>query len=160
VIMLVVSDAGPVHYLTLIGHVDILPALYGAIAVPESVASELSHPNTPAGVRALMAAPPPWLTVHAFSASASSLDALGRGERDAILLGSEIQADLLLCDDQFARKMAVERGLNVIGTLSILRDAARSQLLDIKIAVEQLRAQTNFRCTADLYAAVLQELGY
>ena len=106
--MLVVSDAGPLHYLTLVGHVDILHALYGTVVLPESVAGELSHPNTPAPVRALMAAPPPWLTVHAFSSSASGLDALGRGERDAILLAGEIRADLLLCDDQLARKMAVQ----------------------------------------------------
>jgi hypothetical protein len=45
--MQVVSDAGPLHYLTLVGHADKHPVLYGAVAVPERVAVELSHPNTP-----------------------------------------------------------------------------------------------------------------
>jgi predicted nucleic acid-binding protein len=158
--MLVVSDAGPLHYLTLIGHVDKLPALYGAVALPESVASELSHPNTPSTVRAFMAARLAWLTILPVSATASDLGTLGRGERDAILLAGEIHADLLLCDDQLARKMAVDKNLNVIGTLGILRDAAKSRLLDIRPALDELRTKTNFRCTADLYAAVLRELGY
>jgi predicted nucleic acid-binding protein len=156
--MLVVSDAGPLHYLTLVGHVDKLPVLYGAVAIPESVASELSHPNTPAPVRALLAAPPSWLAVHPVSATASDLDALGRGEREAIQLASEVRADALLCDDLLARKLATQRRLNVIGTLGILRDAAKRRLLDISVAIAQLRTETNFRGSEDLYTAVLHEV--
>jgi len=157
--MLVGSDAGPLHYLTLIGHVDKLPSLYNTVAIPESVASELSHANTPSPVRALMADRPSWLTIHSASGTAIGLDALGRGERDAILLASEIRAELLLCDDLLARKLAVQRSLSVIGTLGILRDAAKMSLLDIRTALDQLRTQTNFRATEDLYAAVLSEFG-
>ena len=158
--MLVVSDAGPLHYLTLIRHVDKLPLLYGAVAIPESVASELSHANTPSPVRALMAARPPWLTIHPVPGTAIDLNALGRGERNAILLAGELRADLLLCDDLLARKLAVQRGLSIIGTLGILRDAGKQHLLDITTALDQLRTQTNFRATEDLYAAVLHELGH
>ncbi len=156
--MLVVSDAGPLHYLTLVGHVDKLPVLYGAVAIPESVAIELSHAKTPAPVRAILVARPPWLTIHSVSATASDLDALGRGEREAILLASEVQADALLCDDLLARKLAAQRHLNVIGTLGILRDAAKRRLLDIRTALAELRTQTNFRGTEDIYAAVLHEV--
>ena len=119
--MLVVSDAGPLHYLTLIAHVDKLPALYGAAAMPESVASELSHDNTPAPVRAFMAARPPWLTIHSVSGTDADLDTLGRGERDAIFLASELHADLLLCDDLLARKLPAHatsiKGSFPLGTL-------------------------------------------
>ena len=158
--MLVVSDAGPLHYLTLIARVDKLPALYGAAAMPESVASELSHDNTPAPVRAFMAARPPWLTIHSVSGTDADLDTLGRGERDAIFLASELHADLLLCDDLLARKLAIKRSLSVIGTLGILRDAAKQDLLDIRTALDQLRTHTNFRATDELYAAVLNEFGF
>ncbi len=141
--MLVVSDAGPLHYLTLVGHADKLPVLYDAVAIPESVAKELSHANAPVPVREFMAALPPWLSIHPVSAMASELDVLGRGERESILLASEVRADALLCDDLLARKLAAQRHLDIIGTLGILRDAAKLRLLDIGTAIAQLRA-TNF----------------
>jgi predicted nucleic acid-binding protein len=156
--MLVVSDAGPLHYLTLVGHVDKLPVLYGAVAIPESVASELSHQHTPAPVRRFMAAPPPWLTVHAVSHFDPELGNLGRGEREAIMLAGQIQADALLCDDLLARRVASQRHLEVVGTLGVLRDAAKQRLLDIRTALDQLRTKTNFRATEDLYTAVLDEV--
>jgi predicted nucleic acid-binding protein len=158
--MLVVSDAGPLHYLSLLGHVDKLPVLYVSVAIPESVASELSHPNTPTLVRALLENLPTWLTVHSVLTTAIGLDALGRGERDAIQLAGEVRADLLLCDDLQARKLAAQRNMNVVGTLGILRDAAKQQLLDIRMALDHLRTQTNFRGSDDLYAEVLHEFGY
>lgn len=36
--MIVVADAGPLHYLVLIGAVDVLPTLYSRVLVPETVA--------------------------------------------------------------------------------------------------------------------------
>jgi predicted nucleic acid-binding protein len=53
---------------------------------------------------------------------------------------------------------AVLRHLNIIGTLGVLRDAARHRLLDISTALDRLRTQTNFRATEDLYAAVLEDV--
>ncbi len=156
--MLVVADTGPIRYLALIGHVDKLPLLYGAVAIPESVARELSHPNTPEPARVLIAAPPAWLTVHAVSGVEQGLDVLGPGERQAIWLAAQIQADLLLCDDLHARRIAVERNLRVVGTLGVLRDAAKHGLLEIAAALDQLRTRTNFRATDELYSEVLKEV--
>ncbi|NLY01115.1 MAG: DUF3368 domain-containing protein [Rhodopirellula sp.] len=156
--MLVVSDTGPLRYLALIGHVDKLPLLYGAVPIPESVARELSHPNTPEAARALIAAPPVWLTVHAGAGSDPGLDILGAGERQAIRLAEQIQADLLLCDDLLARRSAAEHRLQVIGTLGVLRDAAKRGLLEIDLALDQLRTRTNFRAIDTLYNAVLKDV--
>lgn len=156
--MLVVSDTGPIRYLALIGHVDKLPVLYGAVAIPDSVARELSHPNTPEPARALIAAPPAWLTIHAVSGVDPELDILGSGERQAIWLAEQIQADLVLCDDLVARKIAIKRHLQVIGTLGVLRDAAKRGLLEIASALDQLRTRTNFRATDELYNEILKEL--
>ncbi len=49
--MLVIADASPIHYLLLIDQIDILPALYGRITVPDVVVSELNQPQTPEAVR-------------------------------------------------------------------------------------------------------------
>lgn len=49
---IVVADTGPLHYLILIGQIDLLPRLFGAVAVPITVAGELRHPGAPVAVRA------------------------------------------------------------------------------------------------------------
>ena len=35
--MIVLSDTSPINYLILIGHIDILPTLFGQIVVPPAV---------------------------------------------------------------------------------------------------------------------------
>jgi len=44
---LVVADTGPVNYLLLIGHIDILPALFENVILPSVVRDELAKPNAP-----------------------------------------------------------------------------------------------------------------
>jgi predicted nucleic acid-binding protein len=56
----VVADTGPLHYLALIGAVDVLPRLFDTVFVPELVRVELSHPRTPRVVRDWAANPAPW----------------------------------------------------------------------------------------------------
>src|SRR5438046_2004739 len=129
--MLVVSDTGPIHYLTLIGHVEKLPVLYGSVAIPQAVATELSHQNTPQAIRSLIAARPAWLALHGAPPAVSGMDNLGPGERQAIALSMQLRADLMLCDDAQARSAAKNRQINVVGTLGVLRDAALRRLLDI-----------------------------
>jgi len=52
-----------------------------------------------------------------------ALDALDAGEREAIQLASELQADLLLMDDREGRSFAIRRQLPVTGTLGVLERA-------------------------------------
>jgi predicted nucleic acid-binding protein len=40
--MIVVADSGPLHYLILLQHIELLRRFYGQVLVPEPVASELS----------------------------------------------------------------------------------------------------------------------
>jgi predicted nucleic acid-binding protein len=49
--MIVVADASPLHYLALIGQIDVLPILYGQVLIPPAVVVELSNPHTPPVVR-------------------------------------------------------------------------------------------------------------
>jgi predicted nucleic acid-binding protein len=46
-VYIVVADTSPVHYLVLIGEVEILPALFEKIVVPTAVLDELVHPGAP-----------------------------------------------------------------------------------------------------------------
>lgn len=49
--MIVVADSGPLHYLILLEHIDLLRRFYGHVLVPEPVANELSAAGAPAIVR-------------------------------------------------------------------------------------------------------------
>jgi predicted nucleic acid-binding protein len=55
---LVVADTSPIFYLLSIGHIDILPRLFGKVSVPDAVHQELCHPAAPPVVRDWVAGHP------------------------------------------------------------------------------------------------------
>lgn len=59
---------------------------------------------------------------------------LGKGESEAIALAIELNTDYLLLDDSTARKEAKRLGLNVKGTLAVIKKLSR----DGKISIESL----------------------
>lgn len=50
--MIIVSNTSPINYLILIGHINLLPELFGAIIIPQAVYSELSDASAPSHVQA------------------------------------------------------------------------------------------------------------
>ena len=150
--MIVVSDTSPLNYLVLIEEVEVLPAIVGRVVVPPAVVEELQAPG--AGCRqAWIAAPPSWLEVRNPESSRARLT-LGRGEREAICLASELSA-LCLIDDRKARREAERMGVRVTGLLGILAEARDQGLIDAEVIVERL-TMTSFRASRDLIAAVLR----
>ena len=114
-----VADTGPLNYLVLIGHIDLLPRLFGKVVLPKEVHRELTSGKTPVPVREWIAGSPVWLEIKdapSQEPSDSSLSNLDPGERDAILLALSIHADLLLMDDRRGVSAAERRGLRVTGT--------------------------------------------
>jgi predicted nucleic acid-binding protein len=75
---------------------------------------------------------------------------LGLGEREAIQLFEEIEADVLLVDERLARRVATERGIHVSGTLGVLRDAHRMGWIDGVDSYALLKARTTFRRSSRL----------
>ncbi len=152
--MIIVSNTTPLHYLILIGEQNLLPTLFGRVLIPPSVVIELQRPETPEAVRNWIGAIPSWLEVRSPSTIDQSLN-LGAGEREAISLAQEMGADHILLDDKKARNAALARGLNVLGTLNILDDAAEQGLLDLPDAINRLRL-TNFRVSETLLQEILR----
>ena len=131
--MIVVADSGPLHYLILLGHVDLLQRFYGQVLVPDLVAGELTTTGAPDIVRAWMANPPPWVDVRPVPADAISLitDDLDSGERAAIALAETVAADLILIDEAAGRAEAKRRRLRVTGTLGVLRAGAEQGVVNV-----------------------------
>jgi predicted nucleic acid-binding protein len=145
--MIVVADTSPLNYLVLIGHIDILVKIYAEVLVPQTVLDELQDSDAPAEVRAWVSAPPVWLQISTLIFRLDPLlDRLDRGEQDAILLAESFKAERLIIDDLEGRREAANRGLAVIGTLGILAEAARRNLLALPQALAALRRRITRRC--------------
>lgn len=152
--MIVVSDTTPLNYLVLIGAVEVLPKLFDDVYAPEAVMRELADTRTPEPVRAWAGNPPEWLRVLAPSARLPSTAQLDPGEADAISLAKEIRAPVVLLDERLGRAVALAEGLVVIRTLALLELAAETGLLELRPALERLRA-TTFRVDQELTDAAL-----
>jgi len=155
----VVADATPLHYLILIGAVQVLPRIFEKIHIPEEVRDELLFHAAPPVVRTWLQHPPPWLEILAAPVSVPqdpSLAALDPGERAAIILAESLRADLLLIDDRAGANLAQKRGLAVTGTLGVLDLASRAKLLRLRDAFERLQ-KTNFRYPPSLVELLLEE---
>src|SRR5260370_23570769 len=118
-----VADATPLHYLILIGAINVLSRIFDRIHVPIEVRDELTCDAAPPSVRTWMQQPPQWLEVLAAPAVASedsSLQALDSGERAAIVLAESIPADPLLIADRSAAVLAQRPGFALTRTLWLL----------------------------------------
>lgn len=147
--MICISNTSPINYLILIDQIELLPSLYGEVILPQAVVTELQAPKTPENVRRLIASHPAWMrTEHAIGTDAS-LMGLGAGEAEVIALAQLLTADLLLIDELDGRQAATRRGLNVTGTLGILKFAAKRGLIDLSDATGRL-AGTSFRVSPAL----------
>lgn len=160
--MIVIADTSPINYLVLISRVDLLEKVFQRVMVPTAVVAELCDPRAPTATRAFIQQPPCWLDVRAPDqnvvqrVATSVKGQIGAGEVDAIALAKQLGADLLLADDLDARHLAQERyGLRVMGTLGILLLAARHGLVDLTVAVAELRATGTFRASDALIREVL-----
>ena len=149
--MVVIADSSPLRYLIVFGEHGLLPELFGEVWIPSAVLNELSAASTPAEVRSFFGTPPAWLRVH--DPSPENIDFIAQdldiGERVALALAREVNADLVLLDDAAARKAAASLGLRVTGTVGVLRLAAERGLIEVPHVVAQLR-QSGFYLSESL----------
>ena len=152
---LVIADTGPINYLILIGHVDLLPRMFERVAIPKAVQAELSTSRAPLPVQQWITTPPVWLEIHD-TTGLPLVSGLDDGETAAIALAEFLHADLLLMDERDGSRIAHSRGLRVTGTLGLLDLAAEHGLVDFSQAIEKLES-TNFHRPAALLKVLLKK---
>lgn len=152
--MIVVADSSPLIVLVKIGHIAILPALFGEVFIPPQIAAELSNEKGSQPVQDFIAEKPKWLRVQA-PANLEAIPEIHEGESAAISLASELKADLLLIDETDGRSAALARHLQITGTIGILERAAEKDLLDLAEAFTRIK-QTDFWISEKLLDEVLE----
>ena len=84
---------------------------------------------------------------------------LGRGEANAIALATQLQSDYVILDDFAARREAIRLGLNVKGTLGIIK----KMMADDKVKIDDLDQfyqrllQIKFRVKRSIFEAIFTD---
>jgi uncharacterized protein len=154
----VVSNSTPLIALARIGRFGILQELFGELMIPTAVYTEIAtHGKKRAGSDELQNAH--WIQCYPVSNRALvtflkiSLD---DGEAEAIALAQEMEADLILMDDQAGRYVAESVGIKLTGTVGLLSRYYRGQPLKFKEALDELLAN-GFRLNRTVYENILKQ---
>lgn len=140
--MIVVSDSSPLIALVNIRAVEVLPQLFGTVAIPFMVARELADDRRPDAVRSFVSSPPDWLDIQQVNVL-NPIPRIDPGEQEAIALAVELKSPLILMDDRDGRAAARNAGLEITGTVGVLEAAARNGLIDLEEAFNAL-IETDF----------------
>ena len=144
--MTVVSDAGPLRYLILIGRIELLDSLFPQIVVPTPVLDELRRSATPEQVQNWVISLPAWIS-EVPAAAEPFAPGLGAGESAALRLAVEREG-FLLSDDRAAVSVARGRGIVSFGTLGVILRAHQRGFADFEESIAALRG-TNLYLSND-----------
>lgn len=160
--MIVVADAGPIIHLSLVGRVEFLPTLYGRVLVPSLVYGEVVREGEDLpGSHELRTAD--WVDVVEHDSALSLFRRLQKhlqdGEAAALAVAFSRRADLVLTDDRDARLTARELSLSVRGTLGVLAEAKRRDLVPALAPLLLKLKNCGVWLSDELIAQVLHESG-
>lgn len=157
----IVSDTSPLRALAQLDLLDVPSRLFDSLIIPSAVASELSvavpglpnvDPLTVPGARVQTPAdiePLPSLRAR-----------LGDGEAEAIALALQLNATAILIDEAPGRRIAVQFGLDPLGTLGLLGRAKRAGLVGaVAPLIDRLEREIDFRVAEAVRQAALRLAG-
>lgn len=158
---LVLSDASPLIALARIGELKWLHTLFGEIAVPEAVRTEVLDHGLWPGQESLHAAiQEGWLQVLGDAPSLPDLPDLDEGEaaciRHAVLQDGPT---LILIDERAGRAVAQELGIRVAGTAAVIGMAKTRGLIPSARAIFEALQLSDFRISREVIRAVLVRVG-
>ena len=143
-------------FLSALGLLDILRIEFGDVLIPEAVYQEVTANNLKGSDEVKDA---DWIRVVPIGNMESLflLPSLDAGEREAIILASEQNADLLLLDDLAGRRAAMMYEINVMGTLGFLKVMYRKgRVGNLKDVLDDL-TEHGFRMDVNLYRRMLED---
>jgi predicted nucleic acid-binding protein len=133
----IVFNSSPLIFLARLGFLDVFTESADEFYLPNFVGEEIAAKTDEASQKVKMLINSSRITLKKpnLITQVNSLNMrLGKGESEAIALGIELPTDYIILDDFAARKEAMRLGLNVKGTLAVIRKL----WLDGKIAIDNL----------------------
>lgn len=157
----IVFNTSPLIFLARLGWLkDFILSQENDYYLPQAVAVEIQAKTDQAGVEIAQLIHSGRLQVKQtklISLTKSLNQSLGQGESEAIALGIELQTDYLILDDAVARKKALNLGLNVKGTLAILKMMSHLTLKNGKEALYLQLLKANFRVKRKIFDEIFQD---
>jgi uncharacterized protein len=159
--VIVVSNSSCLIGLSRIKMLNLLKELFGKIFISQEVYKDvvLKGKGRP-GAKEVEKAKGEWIEVRGVKGKLAVevlLTELDPGEAETIILASEINASLVIIDEEKGASVATITGLKVIGTVGILILANKIGKLDsLKGALDQLK-KNKFRISDEVYQMVLRK---
>ena len=153
--MKIVSNSSPLIFFSAIGILDSLADL-GDISIPKAVYDEVTGNNLKGSDEVKHA---DWIKVIELKdhESVTFLSVLDAGEAEAIALAIKQNANLILLDDLAGRRAANAYGIEVMGTLGVLKVMyQRGRIENMKTTLDELQKQGFWMSTA-LYNKMLED---
>lgn len=159
--MKIVLNSSPLIFLSRLGWLDRFIDFAHNFYLPISVAEEIDAKQDEASqqVQALIDAGKMTVKTSQLISLVNSLSIrLGRGESEAIALGIELQTDYIILDD-FAAREALRLGLNVKGTLAIVKKLQVDGriIIDNQEQLYQNLLAINFRLKRSIFDAIFED---
>lgn len=158
---MVVCDTSPLLILAKVGRLRLLSTLYETVKIPTAVLDEVNA-RQGADTEAIQQ----WRRTRNIAirepseASLHSLpEELGDGERSAIALGIELNADLVILDDQQGRQIARAKELSVTGTIGVLVEGRATGHIDSLRRELDRVVEAGLWISESFYERLLREFG-
>ena len=139
---MIIADAGPPIAFARIGRLALLQQVVGGLLVPDAVYEDLvvKGGDRPGAEEVRRGEAIERRTLRNRQALTQLPRSLAQGECEAILLAEEEGAPLLV-DERKAREAAEQRGIEVVGSLWVLKEAKqRGMILAVRPIIEDLLA--------------------
>lgn len=167
--MKVVCNSGPLMALGKIGQVHLLYPVYGVVLIPSAVYDEAVLSGLARGESDAVTIEMEFSRQHLQTVAMAEADLspavralpLDRGERHAIQLAMNENAEWILLDDMQARVEAKKLGMQIKGTLGVFVDAARQNVIsksEVDIIFEALLKREDIWIAEGLIRRVWDDL--
>ncbi len=135
--MQIILNSSPLIFLSKLNYLNQFVESPDDFYIPQSVADEIKAKSDPSSqtIQALINSGNLQIRASKLINLVNSLNQrLGKGESEAIALAIELNTDYVLLDDSTARREAKRLGLNIKGTLAVIKKLSK----DGKISIESL----------------------
>lgn len=160
--MQIVFNASPLIFLAKLGYLNQFVESPDNFYIPQSVADEIRAKSDPASqtVQTLINTGNLQVRPSSLTTLVNSLNQrLGKGESEAIALGIELDVDYVLLDDSTARREAKRLGLNIKGTLAVVKKLSKDGKINIASSdnLHQRLIEIEFRVKESLFDQIFSE---